>query len=256
MKPAGGPTVAELCARYLAEYVPVHCRPSTAAAARSVVETEDGASASAVAAIRFLALTGYRRSEILKLDWEHVALEAGEFRLPDSKTKARMLPLPPQAVELLTSLPRIPGNPWVIPGRKPGTHLRNIDEAWRAIRERAGLGSVRIHDLRHSYASRALALGESLPVIGKLLGHGQLETTARYAHLARDSARGGSGTGPWSRNRSRTEMTMSSRGRRLATASPPRCSRPPLSGRFRQPVSPGSASRDRSGFRPRIHRAS
>ena len=111
-----------------------------------------------MASRRLLALTGCRRSEILGLRWEHAALEAGELRLPDSKTRARVLPLPPQAVELLTSLPRIPGNPWAIPGRKPGTHLRNIDEAWRAIRERAGLGSVRIHDLRHSYASHALAL--------------------------------------------------------------------------------------------------
>jgi len=283
-KPLGlkaGPTVAELCARYLTEYVPVRCKPSTAAAARSVVErhilpalgslplaaleraqaaelhqslyetpavanmavrilssmyglaegwgmvpegasnpcrslvkfperrrerflTDEefnrlgetldemeaggGASASAVAALRLLALTGCRRSEVLKLRWEYVALDAAELRLPDSKTGARVIPLPPQAVELLAGLPRIPGNPWVIPGRKPGAHLRNIDEAWRAIRERAGLEGVRIHDLRHSYASRALALGESLPMIGKLLGHGQLETTARYAHLARDSA--------------------------------------------------------------------
>ena len=75
-----------------------------------------------------------------------------------------------------------------MPGRKPGAHLRNIDEAWRPIRARAGLHDVRLHDLRHSYASRALALGESLPVIGKLLGHRKMETTARYAHLARDSA--------------------------------------------------------------------
>ena len=74
-----------------------------------------------------------------------------------------------------------------MPGRKPGAHLRNIDEAWRPIRARAGLHDVRLHDLRHSYASRSLALGESLTMIGRLLGHRQIETTARYAHLARDS---------------------------------------------------------------------
>ncbi len=141
-----------------------------------------------MAAIRLLALTGCRRSEVLKLRREDVALEAGELRLPDSKTGARAVPLPPEAVELLTDLLGAHGGPWVIPGRKPGTHLKYVDEAWRAIRERAGLGDVRLHDLRHSWASRALALGEALPVIGKLLGHSKLETTARYAHLARDSA--------------------------------------------------------------------
>ena len=96
--------------------------------------------------------------------------------------------MPSEAVELLRSLLGAHDGPWVIPGRKPGTRLANVDEAWRTIRKRAGLGDVRIHDLRHSYASRALALGEALPVIGKLLGHSRLETTARYAHLARDSA--------------------------------------------------------------------
>ena len=67
--------------------------------------------------------------------------------------------------------------------------MRSIDDAWRIVRERAELEDVRLHDLRHSYASRALALGETLPMIGKLLGHSQVETTARYAHLARDSVR-------------------------------------------------------------------
>ena len=151
-------------------------------------EMKGGASAPAVAAIRLLALTGCRRSEILSLRWEDVAFDESELKLPDAKTGARVVPLPPRAVELLASLPRIEGNPWVIPGRKPGTHLRQIDDAWKIIRARAGLHDVRIHDLRHSYASRALALGESLPMIGRLLGHRQIETTARYAHLARDSA--------------------------------------------------------------------
>ena len=93
------------------------------------------------------------------------------------------------AVELLADLPREPGSSWVIPGRKPGTHLQNLDDAWKNIRARAGLHDVRIHDLRHSFASRALALGEGLTVIGKLLGHARIETTSRYAHLARDSVR-------------------------------------------------------------------
>ena len=151
------------------------------------VETEGGASPATVAAIRLLMLTGCRKSEILTLRWEHVALDAGELRLPDSKTGARVISLPPMAVKLLAGLPRDPDSPWVIPGRYPGTHLRDLTDAWKVIRTRAALDDVRIHDLRHSFASRALALGESLPMIGKLLGHSQVETTARYAHLARDS---------------------------------------------------------------------
>ena len=75
----------------------------------------------------------------------------------------------------------------MIADRLPGTHLTDLQRPWRRIRARAGLEDVRFHDLRHSFASRALALGESLPMIGRLLGHSQVATTARYAHLARDS---------------------------------------------------------------------
>ena len=144
---------------------------------------------SAVTAVRLLMLTGCRLSEIQKLCWEHVDLDAGELRLPDSKSGGRAVPLAPSAVRLLTSLPRDDDNPWVIAGRKPGTHLTDLQHPWRRIRERAGLDDVRIHDLRHSFASRALALGEGLPMIGKLLGHTQVQTTARYAHLARDTVK-------------------------------------------------------------------
>ena len=144
---------------------------------------------SAVVAIRLLMLTGCRLSEIQKLQWEHVDLEAGELRLPDSKTGGRAVPLAPSAVRLLESLPRQEDNPWVIAGRKPGSHLTDLQHPWRRIRARAELKDVRIHDLRHSFASRALALGEGLPMIGKLLGHTQVQTTARYAHLARDTVK-------------------------------------------------------------------
>ena len=144
---------------------------------------------SAVVAIRLLMLTGCRLSEIQKLRWEHVDLEAGELRLPDTKTGGRAVPLAPSAVQLLESLPRDEKNPWVIPGRKPGRHLTDLQHPWRRIREKAELDDVRIHDLRHSFASRALALGEGLPMIGKLLGHTQVQTTARYAHLARDTVK-------------------------------------------------------------------
>lgn len=142
---------------------------------------------SAVTAIRLLMLTGCRCSEIQTLRWEHVDLDAGELHLPDTKTGKRAIPLAPSAVRLLASLPRDNENPWVIPGRRRGMHLNDLRHPWQRIRSRAGLPGVRIHDLRHSFASRALALGEGLPMIGKLLGHTQVQTTARYAHLARDT---------------------------------------------------------------------
>ena len=145
--------------------------------------------ASVAAALRLLMLTGCRRNEILTLRWEEVDLEAAELRLRDSKTGPRVVPLPAAAVSVLAALPRVPGNPWVIPGAKPGGHLSNLNDHWLRIRARAGLDDVRLHDLRHSFASRALALGESLPTIGRLLGHGQVATTARYAHLARDAVK-------------------------------------------------------------------
>ena len=117
------------------------------------VETEGGASLAAVAAIRLLMLTGCRKSEVLTLRWEHVALDAGELRLRDSKTGARVISLPPLAVQLLGGLPRDQDSPWVIPGRHPGTHLCELADAWKVIRTRAGLDDVRIHDLRHSCAA-------------------------------------------------------------------------------------------------------
>ena len=150
------------------------------------VLAEGSESHSTVTAIRLLMLTGCRLSEILTLRWAHVDLAAGELKLPDTKTGGRAIPLAPAAVRLLATLPRKRDNPWVVPGRFRGAHLVGLQHPWQRIRERAGLPGVRIHDLRHSFASRALALGESLPMIGKILGHTQIHTTARYAHLARD----------------------------------------------------------------------
>ncbi len=147
-------------------------------------------SSASVAAIRLLMLTGCRKNEILRLRWEEVDLQKGELRIADSKTGARTISLSEPAVGLLNDLPRVEGNPHVLPGRKTGTHLRNLNTVWPKVCARAGLEDVRIHDLRHSYASRALALGESLPMIGKLLGHRKIETTARYAHLSWDSVQG------------------------------------------------------------------
>ena len=156
---------------------------------RVLVEAEAAGSVwpSAIAAIRLLMLTGCRRNEILTLRWDDVDRTAIELRLRDSKTGARRVPLTPAAEAVLDGIPRVAGNPWVIVGQKPEAHLSNIEQIWIRLRARAGLEDVRIHDLRHSYASRALALGEGLPMIGKLLGHRKIGTTARYAHLARDT---------------------------------------------------------------------
>ena len=153
------------------------------------VEAAGKVSVTAVAAIRLLMLTGCRRGEIVTLRWEDVDLEAGELRLRDAKTGARQVALSPAAVRVLSAIPRVVDNPWVIAGRKPGTRLANLNASWLVVRARAGLEDVRLHDLRHSFASRALALGESLSMIGKLLGHRKVQTTARYAHLAQDSVK-------------------------------------------------------------------
>ena len=147
------------------------------------------ASTHSAAAIRLLVLTGCRRNEILGLRWDDLNFDTGEMRLPDSKTGTRMVPLTPAAAKVLKGLSRTPGNPWVFPGRKKGARLVNLNDSWDRVRRRAGLDDVRLHDLRHTFASRALALGEGLPMIGDLLGHRMVTTTARYAHLARDSVR-------------------------------------------------------------------
>ena len=150
-------------------------------------ETEGGVMPSTVAAIRLLMLTGCRRSEILELQWGDVDLERREIRLRDSKTGPRTVPLNPAAVEVLSDLRRAPDNPWVLAGRQPGRRISSLNTPWLRLRVRARLDDVRLHDLRHSFASRALALGENLPMIARLLGHSDVQTTARYAHLSRDA---------------------------------------------------------------------
>jgi integrase len=140
----------------------------------------------AVAAIRLLALTGCRESEILSLRWDAVDFERGYLRLADTKTGKSNRPLSQSAAALLESLPRIQRNPFVLPGARPGQHLKEIKRVWYAVRYAAGLDDVRLHDLRHSYASVPAASGESLLVVRSLLGHKRLATTERYAHLGDD----------------------------------------------------------------------
>lgn len=140
----------------------------------------------ACTAFRLLLLTGCRLREIQRLRWEHVYLDEGELRLPDSKTGAKTVHLGAAAIALLRSLPPVEKNPFVIAGKNSGWYLTDLQRPWRRIRSAAVLNEVRIHDLRHTFASGGLAVGEGLSMIGKLLGHTQVQTTARYAHLAAD----------------------------------------------------------------------
>lgn len=149
-------------------------------------ETEQTESQYAVSAFRLLLLTGCRLSEIQRLEWRHVNIDNGELHLPDSKSGAKTVHLGESALKVLRDLPRVPGNPYVIVGKIEGAYLNDLQHPWRRLRAAAGLTGVRIHDLRHTFASGGLAVGEGLSMIGKLLGHTQIQTTARYAHLASD----------------------------------------------------------------------
>lgn len=150
-------------------------------------ERDGSETASAVAMIRLLALTGCRLNEIMTLKWEYVG--DGVLVLPDSKTGPKRVALGKAAMEVLAGIKREDGNPWVLPGRFPGERLKEIQRPWRRIRARAKLPGLRIHDLRHSFASVGLIEKQGLPMIGKLLGHSQVQTTARYAHLDQDPQR-------------------------------------------------------------------
>jgi integrase len=152
--------------------------------ALTAAEKAEGASPWAIAAIRLLSLTGARLSEVLTLKWNYVDFERQQLRLPDSKTGQKSIYLNAPALEVLASIPSLEGNAYVICGSKAGSHLVNLQKPWRRIRKAAGLDDVRIHDLRHSFASVAAGGGTSLPGIGALLGHTQLQTTQRYAHLS------------------------------------------------------------------------
>ncbi len=151
------------------------------------LEAEDSMMPSAIAAVRLLMLTGCRSDEILSLKWDDVDRTARVLRLRDAKTGPRMVPLTGQVLKVLDGIERAEGVPWVLQGAKTGSRLACLSWHWRRIKQETGLHDVRVHDLRHSYASRALALGESLPTIGRLLGHARVGTTAKYAHLVRDA---------------------------------------------------------------------
>jgi integrase len=141
----------------------------------------------AVAAIRLLLFTGCRLREILEMQWDHVDFGRGMLFLPDSKSGRKTVLLGAPALKILAELPR--AGRYIIAGADPKKARTDLKRPWSAIRRHAGLTGMRIHDLRHSYASVGAGLGFGLPIIGRLLGHTQPSTTARYAHLADDPLR-------------------------------------------------------------------
>jgi integrase len=160
-----------------------------AADAITTCEREGKIGPHAAAALRLALLTGARSGELTAIRWDHVDWARRLIRLldgdePGRKTGARTIYLSEAAVEVLRTVPRV--GPYVIAGAKPGEPYKNLSRAWIIVRGKAGLHDVRLHDVRHSYASVAAARGHSLPMIGKLLGHRVPATTARYAHIARD----------------------------------------------------------------------
>jgi integrase len=142
-----------------------------------------------VAAYRLLMLTGARLSEVLTLKWDFVDLERQTLFLPDSKTGKKQIPLSSAAVAVLLSLPKVDGNPYVIIGHGEGKHLVNLRKHWVGMRTQIGLSDVRLHDLRHTFASSAIMAGVPIAVVGKLLGHKNSKTTERYAHIGQDPVR-------------------------------------------------------------------
>ena len=150
------------------------------------LRVEEEFAPTAVACVRLLLLTGCRLGEIQTLKWSYLDLDAHLAFLPDSKTGKKTLYFGAVAVELLRSIPKIKDNPYVITGDIEGQYLSDMQKPWRRIRKAAGIPDVRLHDLRHTFASSGVGLGQGLPNIGRLLGHSQPQTTARYAHLAAD----------------------------------------------------------------------
>ena len=142
-----------------------------------------------LAAIRLLIFTGCRRNEILELHWKDVKIERAMLLLPETKTGARPVYLSAPALSVLAALPKVSNNPFVIVGEKQGQHLVNLRKVWVRICKVARLRNVRLHDLRHSFASVGVSGGASLPIIGKLLGHAKSSTTEKYSHLAADPVR-------------------------------------------------------------------
>jgi len=135
-----------------------------------------------VSAIKLLLFTGCRLTEIQKLKWEYINGDHIDF--PDSKTDYKRIPLNSVAVSVLNEVPKLDCNPFVVAGKIEGQFCTDLQKPWRRIRKRVNLEHVRIHDLRHTFASHAVIAGHPLPIVAKLLGHTQIQTTMRYDQLA------------------------------------------------------------------------
>ena len=138
--------------------------------------------------VALLLMTGCRKRDLLDAKWDEFRLDQRLWRIPMSKTgKPRHCPLSDDAVAVLQSLVRINGCPYVVPNPKTGRPFRSIYNSWNTARIAAGVPDCRVHDLRHSMASNMANSGQSLLVIGEILGHSQPKTTLRYAHLSNEA---------------------------------------------------------------------
>lgn len=157
---------------------------------KTLAEAEAGGfNPTAIAAIRLLIFTGCRKSEILGLRWDDVDFEKKCLFLPDSKTGRKTVPLAAAALEVLATLPHLEDVPYVLPATKGDGHYIGLPKAWAELKKRAKLNDVTLHTFRHSFASIAVAGGDSLYLVGKVLGHTQAKTTEKYAHLEIDPLR-------------------------------------------------------------------
>lgn len=136
--------------------------------------------------LRLLAMTGAPKSEITKLMWSEVDLEHARVCLVDSKTGAKTIPLGRSAVDLIDKQVPMEGCVYVFPSERAdgATHYQGIEKIWKKVRVKLEMPHLRIHDLRHSFAAVVATHGQSLPIIGAILGHREVSTTQRYAHLA------------------------------------------------------------------------
>jgi integrase len=146
----------------------------------------DGENPSALAILKLLVFTGARKGEIEALKWSEVDSTSGYLKLADSKTGQKAIPLNAGALQILNDQGRLAGNDYVFPAYRGERYYEGTPKVWERIRSAAGLSDVRLHDLRHSFASIAVSGGASLPIIGALLGHAHSATTQRYAHLSDD----------------------------------------------------------------------
>jgi len=137
-------------------------------------------------ALYFTVYTGQRKSEIAKLKWQDIDFKKNTVNLTDSKTGKRPFYLNQKALDILKKVPRIDNNPYIFCGKINCMPISRINRLWNKIRKNLGLKNVRIHDLRHSFASFAVEKGMDLYTLSKLLGHKSIKSTERYAHLRRE----------------------------------------------------------------------